>query len=247
VTLTSARRRAAPRAGFNHHPASYGPKRGKKQKGRGLVFSNFPKPQPHLEHSALPFLCGSWLTDWWKEAVVYEIAPISFQDSDGDGIGDLTGLISRIDYLRWLGIDAVWLTPIFPSPMLDLGYDIADFCGVDPAFGSLQQFDALVTELHRHGIRLILDFVPNHSSEKHPWFAESRRAIAQSGIGMFGPTLVSTGDRPTTGSAGLVEALGNGMRDRSNISIMLSFPSSPTSTGAIRQYGWQCSTPFAFG
>jgi alpha-glucosidase len=111
---------------------------------------------------------------WWQQAAFYEIAPISFQDSDGDGKGDLAGLLSRIDYLEWLGVDAVWLTPIYPSPMLDLGYDISDFCNVHPQFGTLEQFDAIVEQLHRRDIRLILDFVPNHTSDQHPWFADSR-------------------------------------------------------------------------
>ena len=111
---------------------------------------------------------------WWQQAVVYEIAPISFQDSNGDGLGDLPGLIERFDYLSWLGIDTVWLTPVYPSPMLDLGYDIADFCGVDPLFGTLADFDRLLELLHARDIRLILDFVPNHTSDQHPWFcAES--------------------------------------------------------------------------
>jgi alpha-glucosidase len=112
--------------------------------------------------------------DWWRRAVIYEIAPISFQDSNGDGKGDLKGIGRRIDYLQWLGVDAVWLTPFFVSPMLDFGYDIADYCAVDPAFGTLEDFDRLVETLHRHDIRLILDYVPNHTSDQHAWFAESR-------------------------------------------------------------------------
>jgi alpha-glucosidase len=111
---------------------------------------------------------------WWQQAAFYEIALISYQDSDGDGKGDLAGLLSRIDYLEWLGAGAVWLTPIYPSPMLDLGYDISDFCNVHPQFGTLEQFDAIVEQLHRRDIRLILDFVPNHTSDQHPWFADSR-------------------------------------------------------------------------
>jgi alpha-glucosidase len=111
---------------------------------------------------------------WWQSSVVYEVAVISFQDSNGDGKGDIRGLINRMDYLEWLGIDAVWLTPIYPSPMLDFGYDIVDFCGVDPMFGTLADFDRLVEELHARDIRLILDFVPNHTSNRHPWFTESR-------------------------------------------------------------------------
>jgi alpha-glucosidase len=112
--------------------------------------------------------------DWWKRAVIYEIAPISFKDGDGDGKGDLKGLLDRTDYLEWLGVDAVWLTPFYRSPMLDFGYDIADFCDVDPVFGSLTDFDRLVEELHARDIRVILDFVPNHTSDRHPWFVESR-------------------------------------------------------------------------
>jgi alpha-glucosidase len=117
---------------------------------------------------------------WWRQTIVYEIATISFQDSDGDGKGDLQGILSRLDYLRWLGIGTVWLTPIYPSPMLDFGYDISDFCGVEPQLGNLALFDRLITELHRRDIRLILDFVPNHTSDQHPWFVESRTSCESS-------------------------------------------------------------------
>lgn len=111
---------------------------------------------------------------WWQRAVFYEIALISFQDSNGDGKGDLAGLISRIEYLEWLGIGAVWLTPLYPSPMLDLGYDISDFCAIDRLFGSMADFDRVLQLLHEREIRVILDFVPNHTSDQHPWFQESR-------------------------------------------------------------------------
>src|SRR5205085_269376 len=111
---------------------------------------------------------------WWRRGVIYEIAPISFQDSEGDGRGDLKGLMQRLDYLEWLGIAAVWLTPVYPSPMRDFGYDISDFCAIDPMYGTMGDFDALLESLHTRRMRLILDFVPNHTSDQHPWFAESR-------------------------------------------------------------------------
>jgi alpha-glucosidase len=111
---------------------------------------------------------------WWRSAVVYEIAAISFQDSNGDGQGDLPGLLQRTDYLTWLGIGAVWLTPIYTSPNHDFGYDIANFCAVDPRFGTLEDFDKVVRALHESSIRLILDLVPNHTSDQHAWFKESR-------------------------------------------------------------------------
>jgi len=111
---------------------------------------------------------------WWKRAVFYEIAPVSFQDSNGDGKGDLRGLIDRIPYITWLGVDAVWLTPIYRSPFHDFGYDISDFCSIDPSYGSLEEFDELLARFHAEGIRVILDFVSNHTSIEHPWFKQSR-------------------------------------------------------------------------
>ena len=110
---------------------------------------------------------------WWERGVIYQIYPRSFQDSDADGVGDLAGIESRLDYLAELGIDAIWLSPIFPSPMADFGYDIADYCDIDPVFGDLAGFDRLLAAVHARGLRLLLDFVPNHSSDQHPWFVES--------------------------------------------------------------------------
>jgi alpha-glucosidase len=112
--------------------------------------------------------------DWWKRAVIYEVYPRSFQDSNGDGIGDLRGILDRLDYLVDLGVDALWVAPIYPSPMADFGYDVADYCEIDPIFGSMSDFDLLLEQVHRCGLRMILDFVPNHTSEQHPWFLESR-------------------------------------------------------------------------
>lgn len=111
---------------------------------------------------------------WWQRAVVYEIYPRSFQDSNGDGIGDLNGIFNRLDYLVQLGIEAIWISPIYPSPMADFGYDVADYCGIDPIFGTMANFDRLLEEVHRRGLKMILDFVPNHTSDQHPWFLESR-------------------------------------------------------------------------
>ena len=113
-------------------------------------------------------------TVWWKRGTVYQVYPRSFQDTNHDGIGDLKGITRRLDYLAWLGVDAVWISPIYPSPMADFGYDVADYCGVDPIFGHVADFAELVAEAHRHKLKVILDFVPNHSSIDHPWFAESR-------------------------------------------------------------------------
>ena len=114
--------------------------------------------------------------DWWKCGIVYQVYPRSFQDSNGDGIGDLDGIRARLDHLVSLGVDAVWISPIYPSPMADFGYDISDFCDIDPCFGTLDGFDALVQEAHAKGLKLILDFVPNHTSDRHPWFVQSRSA-----------------------------------------------------------------------
>lgn len=111
---------------------------------------------------------------WWERGVVYQIYPRSFQDSDGDGVGDLAGIAARLDHVVGLGVDAIWLSPIFPSPMKDFGYDVADYCGIEPMFGDLAAFDRLLAAVHARGLKLILDFVPNHSSDQHPWFIESR-------------------------------------------------------------------------
>ena len=111
---------------------------------------------------------------WWQRGIIYQVYPRSFMDSNGDGVGDLRGLISRLDYLRGLGVDAVWLSPIFPSPMKDFGYDVSDYTGIHPLFGTLEDFDLLIREAHAHKIKLVLDFVPNHTSDQHPWFIESR-------------------------------------------------------------------------
>src|SRR5687767_3639596 len=111
---------------------------------------------------------------WWQTGVVYQVYPRSFADASGDGTGDLAGITGRMDYLAWLGVDAIWISPFYPSPMADFGYDVSDYTGVDPLFGPLADFDALLAAAHDRGIRVLIDYVPNHTSDQHPWFVESR-------------------------------------------------------------------------
>ena len=114
------------------------------------------------------------MTAWWKHSIIYQVYPRSFQDSNGDGIGDISGITRRLDYLAWIGIDAIWLSPIYPSPMADFGYDVANYKDVHPLFGTLDDLDHLISEASARNIRIILDFVPNHTSDQHPWFIEAR-------------------------------------------------------------------------
>jgi alpha-glucosidase len=111
---------------------------------------------------------------WWQRGAIYQIYPRSFADADGDGVGDLRGIAAHLDHLAALGVEAVWLSPIYPSPMADFGYDVADYCDVDPLFGSLQEMDRLIEECHARDIKVVLDWVPNHTSDEHPWFVASR-------------------------------------------------------------------------
>jgi len=111
---------------------------------------------------------------WWRHGVFYQIYPRSFQDSNADGVGDIRGIVDRLPYLQALGVDAIWLSPIFPSPMADFGYDIADYAGIDPLFGTMADFNDLMSAAHARGLKVILDLVPNHTSDQHPWFIESR-------------------------------------------------------------------------
>ena len=115
---------------------------------------------------------------WWTTAVVYQIYPRSFSDSDGDGIGDLPGILARLDYLAWLGVDVLWLSPVYPSPQDDAGYDISDYQAIDPVFGTLADFDALLAATHERGMRLVMDLVVNHTSDEHQWFVDARSGPA---------------------------------------------------------------------
>jgi alpha-glucosidase len=114
--------------------------------------------------------------DWWRGAVIYQVYPRSFQDADGDGVGDLAGIAARLEHIASLGADAVWISPFFTSPMKDFGYDVSDYCGVDPMFGTLADFDTLVARAHQLGLRVMIDLVLSHTSDQHPWFVESRKS-----------------------------------------------------------------------
>ncbi len=114
------------------------------------------------------------MAHWWQKGIIYQIYPRSFQDANGDGVGDLPGIIQRLDYLQWLGIDAIWISPIYPSPMADFGYDVTDYVNIHPMFGKLAHMDLLIDEAHVRDIKVLLDLVPNHTSDRHPWFLESR-------------------------------------------------------------------------
>ncbi len=138
--------------------------------GAAVAHRNSTKQRPQSK----PRTASSSERDWWKNAVIYEIYPRSFQDSNGDGIGDLNGITERLDYLKELGVDAIWLTPIYPSPQVDFGYDISDYENIDPQYGTLADFDQLVAEANKRHIRIIMDMVMNHTSDKHKWFIESR-------------------------------------------------------------------------
>ncbi|MBN8896573.1 MAG: alpha-glucosidase, partial [Rhodospirillales bacterium] len=113
-------------------------------------------------------------TEWWRGATIYQVYPRSFLDTNGDGVGDLPGITARMPYIAALGVDAIWLCPFFPSPQADFGYDVSDYTGVDPRFGSLADFDSLLARAHGLGLRVLIDQVWSHSSDRHPWFRESR-------------------------------------------------------------------------
>jgi len=128
-----------------------------------------------FEEEDLPLPHQSEDIAWWKGAAIYQIYPRSFKDSNGDGVGDLPGIIEHLDHVASLGVDGIWLSPFFTSPMADFGYDIADFCGVDPIFGTLSDFDRLIAKAHELGLKVIIDQIYSHSSDQHIWFEESRQ------------------------------------------------------------------------
>ena len=171
--------------------------------------------------------------DWWRHGIIYQIYPRSYADSDGDGTGDLHGIIDRLGYLTDLGVDAIWLSPIYPSPGLDVGYDVSDHTTVDPVFGTDADFDRLVDAAHTRGVRVILDLVMNHTSDQHAWFQASRASregpyadwylwLDPSGWDAEGHS------RPTTGCRGSAVRPGSGTRHASSSTCTRSSWSSPS-------------------
>ena len=170
------------------------------------------------------------MAKWWKQSVVYQIYPRSFYDSDGDGIGDLRGIIQKLDYLQELGVDVVWLSPVYQSPNDDKGYDISDYRDIMAEFGTLADWDELVAGLHGRGIRLLMDLVVNHTSDEHPWFQRVAQVQRQPlprllhlASGPRGPTSRTTGDRSSEARPGQLRRT-----DRRVLSAPVLAASSPT-------------------
>ncbi len=180
--------------------------------------------------------------EWWQRGIIYQIYPRSFQDSSGDGIGDLPGILSRLDYLGWLGVDAVWLSPIYPSPMADFGYDISDYTGIDSIFGTLADFDQLIGRAppprheNRSRLRAQPYLRPASVVRRIPLVARQ----SASAIGTSGAIRPPAAGRPTTGSATSAAAPGNSTNTRANITITPFSSNSPISTGAIRTCKTRC-------
>ena len=157
-------------------------------------------------------------TPWWRDGVLYQIYPRSFADANGDGVGDLRGLVEHLDYLEWLGVDAVWLSPVNPSPNADWGYDVSDYYGVHPDLGTLDDLDELIAQAGRRGIRVVLDLVPNHTSDQNAWFGER----AATGYAWY------VGRRRTTGSRSSTAPHGRSTRAAASTTSTTSCRSSPT-------------------
>ncbi len=160
--------------------------------------------------------------DWWRGAVIYQIYPRSYQDSNGDGIGDLKGITARLPHIAALGADAIWISPFFPSPMKDFGYDVSNYTDVDPMFGTLSDFDALIAEAHRLQIKVMIDLVISHTSDQHAWFDERRssrdnpalkNAFTFFSTSLAGLAAITLERRSWSSSRRLPEAIGTGTRD----------------------------------
>ena len=178
---------------------------------------------------------------WWKEAVIYQIYPRSFMDSNGDGIGDIPGIISKLDYLVELGIDVIWLTPIYGAPNADNGYDISDYYSIMSDFGTIEDFEHLLSEAHARGLKIVMDLVANHTSDEHQWFVESRKSKDNhTEITIYGE-MAQTAFLQTTGARYLAVQPGKRMKRQINTIFIFLLKSSLTSTGQMKRYEMKSS------
>ena len=182
---------------------------------------------------------GATPNPWWTNAVVYQIYPRSFQDTNGDGFGDLKGITSRLDYLAGLGVDVLWLSPVYKSPQDDNGYDISDYRDIDPLFGTLDDMDELLAEAHKRGLKIVMDLVVNHTSDEHAWFQASKNPddprVRASSPARLAPN--RTSGAPTSAAPH-----GSTARSVANTTCTSSRRSSPTSTGRTRLCAMLCTT-----
>lgn len=183
---------------------------------------------------------------WWQTGAIYQIYPRSFADSNNDGVGDLAGITARLGYLADLGVSAIWLSPFYPSPMDDFGYDVTDHTGVDPLFGSVADAIELIETAHRHGLRVLVDFIPNHTSHRHPWFEASRSSRDHTDW-YYWRSPRPTAARRTTGCRSSAAQPGPSTPIVVSTTTTPTSPSSRTSTGAIQQSARRSTTYFAPG
>ena len=191
---------------------------------------------------------GATPNPWWSNAVVYQIYPRSFQDTNGDGFGDLKGITSRLDYLADLGVDVLWLSPVYKSPQDDNGYDISDYQDIDPLFGTLDDMDELLAEAHKRGLKIVMDLVVNHTSDEHAWFEASKNKDDEHADWYWwrparpGTTPGEPGAEPISGAPTLAAPHGNTAPSVANTSCISSRRSSRTSTGRTLPCAALCTT-----
>ena len=181
---------------------------------------------------------------WWRDGILYQIYPRSFADSDGDGVGDLRGIVDRLDHLEWLGVDGLWLSPVNPSPNRDWGYDVADYTSVHPELGTLEELDELIAAAGRRGIRILLDLVPNHTSDEHPWFVESRSGRDSAKRDWY---VWADARTPNNWPRSSAARRGRSTTRPASTTCTTSSPSSPTSTGGARRCGTSSTASSASG